>query len=54
MDIDIGEEWIGNANGPNLFINNRVMVLDYIKMWGGVDWECKWAKFVYKQQSYGP
>ena len=25
MDIDIGEEWFGIANGLNLFINNRVM-----------------------------
>ena len=31
MDIDIGEEWfgIGIANGLNLFINNRVMALDW-------------------------
>ena len=29
MDIDIGEEWFGIANGLNLIINNRVMVLDF-------------------------
>ena len=27
MDIDIGEEWFGIANGLYLFINNRVMAL---------------------------
>ena len=27
MDIDIGEEWFGIANGLNLFINKRVMAL---------------------------
>ena len=31
MDIDIGEEWVGIANGINLFINNRVMALDWCK-----------------------
>ena len=31
MDIDIGEEWFGISNGLNLFINNRVMVLDWCK-----------------------
>ena len=31
MDIDIGEEWFGIANGLNLFINNRVMALDWCK-----------------------
>ena len=31
MDIDIGEEWFGIANGLNLFINNRVMALDGCK-----------------------
>ena len=29
IDIDIGEEWFGIANGLNLFINNRVMALDW-------------------------
>ena len=28
MDIDIGEECFGIANGQNLFLNNRVMSLD--------------------------
>ena len=31
MDIDIGEEWFGIANGLNSFINNRVMALDLCK-----------------------
>ena len=32
MDIDdIREEWFGIANGLNLFINNRVMALDWCK-----------------------
>ena len=31
MDIDIGEEWFGIANGLNSFINNRVMALDWFK-----------------------
>ena len=31
MDIDIGGEWFGIANGLNLFINNRVMALDFCK-----------------------
>ena len=31
MDIDIGEEWFGIANGLNSFINNRVMALDWCK-----------------------
>ena len=31
LDIDIGEEWFGIANGRNLFINNRVMALDWCK-----------------------
>ena len=31
MDIDIGEEWFGIANGLNLIINNRVMALDWCK-----------------------
>ena len=31
MDIDIGEEWFGIANGLNLFINNRVMALGWCK-----------------------
>ena len=31
MDIDIGEEWFGIANGLNSFINNRVMALDWRK-----------------------
>ena len=31
MDIDIGEEWFGIANGLHSFINNRVMVLDLCK-----------------------
>ena len=31
MDIDIGEEWFQIANGLNLFINNRVMALDWCK-----------------------
>ena len=31
MDIDIGEEWFGIANGLNSFINNRVMALDICK-----------------------
>ena len=31
MDINIGEEWFGIANGLNLFINNRVMALDWCK-----------------------
>ena len=30
-DIDIGEEWLGIANGLNSFINNRVMALDWCK-----------------------
>ena len=29
--IDIGEEWFGIANGLNLFINNRVMALNWCK-----------------------
>ena len=29
MDIDIREEWFGIANRLNLFINNRVMALDW-------------------------
>ena len=32
MDIDIGKEWFGIADGLNSFINNRVMALDYVKM----------------------
>ena len=28
MDIHVGEEWFGIANGLNLFMNNRVMALD--------------------------
>ena len=59
--IDIGEEWFGIANGQNWFINNRVMALEcvfpqYLQnwYWGGVVWDCKWAKLVYKQQTYGP
>ena len=28
MDIDIGEEWFGIANGLNSYINNRVTALD--------------------------
>ena len=31
MDIDIGEERFGIANGLNSFINNRVMALDWCK-----------------------
>ena len=31
MDIDIGVDWFGIANGLNLFINNRVMALDWCK-----------------------
>ena len=31
MDIEIGEEWFGIANWLNLFINNRVMTLDWYK-----------------------
>ena len=31
MNIDIGEEWFGIANELNLFINNRVMALDWCK-----------------------
>ena len=31
MDNDIREEWFGIANGLNLFINNRVMALDWCK-----------------------
>ena len=31
MDIDIREEWFGIANGLNMFINNRVMALDWCK-----------------------
>ena len=33
MDIDIREEWFVIANGLNLFINNRVMALDWC-------WKC--------------
>ena len=32
MDLDIGEEWFGIANGLNLFINNRVMALIDVNM----------------------
>ena len=31
MDIDIGEEWFGIADGLNSFINNIVMALDWCK-----------------------
>ena len=31
MDIDIKEEWFGIAKGLNLYINNRVMALDWCK-----------------------
>ena len=31
MDIRIGEEWFGIANGLNSFINNRVRALDWCK-----------------------
>ena len=31
MDMDIREEWFGIANGLNLFINDRVMALDWCK-----------------------
>ena len=31
MDTDIWEEWFGIANWLNLFINNRVMALDWCK-----------------------
>ena len=31
MDIDIGEEWFGIANGLNSFINNRVMAVHWCK-----------------------
>ena len=30
MDIDIGEVWLGIANGLNLNINNRVIALDWL------------------------
>ena len=39
MDIDIGEEWFGIANGLNSSINNRVMVLDWYKnVVSGLTW----------------
>ena len=31
MDMDIGEECFGIANGRNSFINNRIMILDWCK-----------------------
>ena len=31
INIDIGSEWFGIANGLNLFINNRVMALHWCK-----------------------
>ena len=31
MDITIGKEWFGIANGLNSFINNRFMALDWCK-----------------------
>ena len=31
MDIDIGEEWVGIANRLHLFLNNRVLALDWCK-----------------------
>ena len=31
VDIDIGEEWFGIADGLNLYINNRVMALYWCK-----------------------
>ena len=31
MDIDIGEDWFGIANGLHSFINNRVTALDWCK-----------------------
>ena len=31
VDIDIGEEWFGIANGLNSFTKNRVMALDWCK-----------------------
>ena len=33
MEIDIGEEWFGIANELNSFIKNRVLALDWCKMW---------------------
>ena len=61
MDIDIGKEWFGIAIGLNLLIETELWPLtDFLQTlhghWYqvGVVWDCKWAKFVYKQQSYGP
>ena len=41
MNIDIGEEWFGIANGLNSFINNRVMAVDWCKnvVSGLLTWE---------------
>ena len=45
MDFDIGEEWFGIANVPNLFSNNRVMALIDVKKSFPQYIQNKWMKF---------